>query len=280
MVIKKIGLYNENSIPGSNHLLVIEIGSDELMCLSKNLSNLEVMAFELFTIEKNEKLDWNKILYNFKTTSEILKYKYDEVKCFINLDEVVLIPEELQGESAAEDYLNLIFGENNKQEIHFEKISFSNNFINAYRIPKLIVENVNSAFTNSTISHTYSHLLNDVMSRTDLPNLFIKVQFYTAHFLIAVWKDRKLQIIQSYKYFQPEDAIYYFLRIIQQFELDALQTELEISGLIEEESDIYIKLLKTFGKVTQQNILPNGVFDATLYKYPAYYFSPFYNLAL
>lgn len=280
MVVKKIGLYNDNTIPDSNHQLVIEIGNDELMCLSKNLLTLEIIAFELFIIEKEDKINWNKILYAFKTSSEILKYKYQEVKCFFNFDELVLIPEDMQGESAAEDYLNLIYGENIKQLLCFENVTYANHFINAYRVPKVIIDNIHQSFDNCQLGHTYSVILKEVMGRTDLHSFFIKVQFYTNRFVLGVWKLGKLQIIQSYKYFQPEDVIYYLLRIVQQFEMDALHTELELSGMIEEESDIYVKLLKIFGKIKNQHILPNGVFQNVFNKYPAYYFSPFYNLSL
>jgi hypothetical protein len=260
--------------------LVIEIGNDELMCLSKNLITLEVIAFELFAIEKEDNINWNKILYAFKTTSEILKYKYQEVKCFFNLDELVLIPEEMQGESAAEDYLNLIYGENNKQLLCYENVTYANHFISAYRVPKIIIDNIHQTFENCQLGHTYSVILKDVMGRTDLHSFFLKIQFYTTHFVLGVWKLGKLQIIQSYKYFQPEDVIYYLLRIVQQFEMDALQTELELSGMIEEDADIYVKLLKIFGKIKNQHMLPNGIFQNVSAKYPAYYFSPFYNLSL
>jgi hypothetical protein len=280
MVVKKIGIYNENTIPGSSHQLVIEIGNDELMCLSKNLITLEVIAFELFAIEKEDNINWNKILYAFKTTSEILKYKYKEVKCFFNLDELVLIPEEMQGESAAEDYLNLIYGENNKQLLCYENVTYANHFISAYRVPKIIIDNIHQTFENCQLGHTYSVILKDVMGRTDLHSFFLKIQFYTTHFVLGVWKLGKLQIIQSYKYFQPEDVIYYLLRIVQQFEMDALQTELELSGMIEEDADIYVKLLKIFGKIKNQHMLPNGIFQNVSAKHPAYYFSPFYNLSL
>ncbi len=281
MARKKIGLYTEGANLNYNHHLIVELGNDELVCMSKNEDSGEVDAFELFSLDKGVKEDWNDIFYEIKSASSIFNNTFKQVFCYFNAEEALLIPEKLLTATSAEDYLNLIFGESSRHEVKYEKLLATKVFINAYRIRKSIAELLNRQFIIYQSGHTYSTILNDVMRRPSISENLIKIQFYTHHFIIAVWKEKRFQLIQSYRYHQAEDVMYYVFRIAQQFDFDPAFTVMEISGMIDMESNVYTQLSNIFHHINMENIVhPTGVFKAAVDEYPAHYLTPFYKLTL
>jgi hypothetical protein len=280
MARKKIGLYNEELINGSTHQLVLEIADEAIVCIAKSDLTGEIDAFELFSLDKSEQDDWNDIFYEIKTGSTIFNNSYKKVTCYFNTDEAIMVPEKLLSATSAEDYLNLIYGENPRHEVKYEKLIATKVFINAYRVKKAITELLSRQFIIFQTAHTYSNLLNDVMKRPFIDQQFIKLQFYTHHFILAVWKDERFQLIQSYRYTSPEDILYYLLRIVQQYQFNLSEVLIEISGMIELESVIYSQLSKMFPRITTEILPMNGVFKRAETDYPVHYFTPYYKLAL
>lgn len=281
MARKKIGLYSEGSNLNYNHQLYVELGNEELMCLARNEDSGEVDAFELFSLDKGIKDDWNDIFYEVKSASKIFNHSFKQVFCFFNVEEALLIPEKLLTATSAEDYLNLVYGESSRHEVKYEKLLATKVFINAYRIRKSITELLNRQFIIYQTGHTYSNVLNDVMRRPRVDEYFIKVQFYTHHFIVAVWKEERFQLIQSFNYRQAEDVLYYILRVTQQFGFDPDFTVLEVSGLIDLEASIYTRLAQVFKHIKLDSIeQPTGVFKESLVEYPAHYLAPYYKLTL
>jgi hypothetical protein len=280
MARKKIGLYNEELVNGSTHQLILEIADETIVCIAKSDLTGEINAFELFSLDMSEKDDWNDVFYEIKTSSSIFNNGYKKVTCYFNNVEAIMVPEKLLTATSAEDYLNLVFGENIRNEVKYEKPIATQLFINAYRVKKAIIELLGRQFVIFQTAHTYSNLLNDVMQRPSMEQQFIKLQFYAHHFIIAVWKDEQFQLIQSYRYVSSEDVLYYLLRIVQQYQFDLSDLSLEISGMIELESNIYIQLAKIFSRIKMDSLPFIGVFKNAEKDYPAHYFSPFYKLAL
>jgi hypothetical protein len=280
MARKKIGLYNEEPLNGSTHQLILEIADETIVCIAKSDLTGEINAFELFSLDMSAKDDWNDIFYEIKTRSTIFNNSYKKVTCYFNTEEAIMVPEKLLTATSAEDYLNLVFGENIRNEVKYEKLLATKVLINAYRIKKAITELLGRQFVIFQTAHTYSNLLNDVMQRPIIDQQFIKLQFYTHHFIIAVWKDEQFQLIQSFRYVSSEDVLYYLLRIVQQYQFELSDLSLEISGMIELESNIYIQLAKIFSRTKMDNLPPIGVFRNAEKDYPAHYFTPFYKLAL
>ena len=280
MARKKTGLYSEGSNLSYNHQLIVELGNEELMCMSKNEDTGEIDAFELFSLDKGVQDDWNDVFYEIKSASQIFNHNFRQITCYFNTEEALLIPERLLTATSAEDYLNLIFGESDRHEVKYEKLLATKVFINAYRIRKSITELLNRQFIIFQTGHIYSNILNDVMRRPRIEEHFIKVQFYAHHFIVAVWKEERFQLIQSFRYHQAEDVLYYVLRVSQQFDFDPSSVVMEISGMIQPEDNLYTQLAKIFPHITLDTMEMTGVFKFAKEEYPAHYFTPFYKLSL
>ncbi len=280
MARKKIGLYNEETINGSTHQLVVEIADEAFVCMAKSDLTGEIDAFELFSLDKSEQDDWNDIFYEIKTGSSIFNNNYKKVTCYFNTEEAIMVPEKLLTATSAEDYLNLIYGESVRHEVKYEKLIATKVFINAYRVRKAITELLGRQFIIFQTAHTYSNLLNDVMRRPFVDQQFIKLQFYTHHFILAVWKEERFQLIQSYRYTATEDVLYYLLRIVQQYQFELSDVSIEISGMIEVETNLMLQLSKIFPKIQMDNLQATGIFKMAESEYPLHYFTPYYKLSV
>ncbi len=279
MARKKIGLYNEDISVTPEHHLYIEISEEEMVLLSKS-GNTQIEAFELFSLDRSSTDDWNDIFYEVKSASRFLNSGFRQVSIFFNVDESILIPEKLLTATSAEDYLNLIYGESTRHEVRYEKLLATKVFINAYRIRKSIIELLNRQFVIFQCSHTYSNLLNDVMRRPRIDDRFLKIQVYTHHFVVAFWKDERLQLIHAYRYHSAEDLLYYLLRITSQFSVESTECKVELSGMIDHSSILFTQIKNVFPNIQLDNMQAVGVFKAALEEYPAHYFTPFYKLTV
>ncbi|MCY7362936.1 MAG: DUF3822 family protein [Ignavibacteria bacterium] len=280
MARKKIGIYSDDITNISDHQLILEFGNDELVCIAKSAISGEIIAFELFSLDKGLNDDWNDIFYEVKAISQVFNFSYKKVTCFFNNEEALLIPEKLLTATSAEDYLSLVYGESTRHDVKYEKLLATKVFINAYRVRKAITELLSRHFIIYQTAHTYSTILNDVMRRPIIDPAFIKIQFYSSHFIIAVWKDERFQLIQSYRYKSTEDVLYYVMRIVQQYHFDFSEVLLEVSGLIDKELSLYTQLSTLFNRITTDNMQLVGVFKTVEGEYPPHYFTPFYKLTL
>ena len=91
-------------------------------------------------------------------------------------------------------------------------------------------------------------------------------------------KHNQLQLTQSYSFNSPDDILYYILGIIQQDQQTAIQAQIEISGLIDQQIGLYEQIKKSFGIVSFDEINLDDTVKIGLEKYPVYTFTPFYKL--
>jgi hypothetical protein len=256
--------------------LVIEIGSNDMVCLVKGNASREIEGFEMFRLD-NDGGDWNDTFYQLRANSRLLNRTYVTTHCYYNFEESIIIPGVRFTASAAEDYLSLIYGDSGRRDFMYEMIGENEQMVNAYRISRSINEMVGRHFVLYKPHHTYTRLIKDMLERTDASDHFIKVQFYSHHFIAVVVKQGQLQLIQSFRYQTPEDILYHLVHINRQFELNPAFSNLELSGLFETGSELHIQLQSLYGLITLDSMKPDGVFTG---QYPAHYFTPFYKLVV
>ena len=280
MARKIVGYYNkpENAVISEADQLYIEIGINELACLVKSAASQEIIGFEVFQLDKGNN-DWTDIFYEVRNASQLLNGTYKDTHCQYNFEEAVIIPEPKFTLTSAEDYLSLIYGETNRHDIKYDSILPGNHMVNAYRIRKSINELMSRHFVLYKPRHVYSGILDDLLTRIELADHFIKVQFYSTHIVVAVVKHKQLQLIQSFPYALAEDILYHLLNISQQFELDNTVSNLEISGMFEPGSLLHQQLQPLFGLITFETVETTGVCKSVT-GFAAHWFTPFYKLVV
>ncbi|MEO8174295.1 MAG: DUF3822 family protein, partial [Sediminibacterium sp.] len=148
-----------------------------------------------------------------------------------------------------------------------------------YRIRKSIHELVGRHFLLYKPHHSYSAVLQDVLSRTELADHFVKAQFYNSHMIVAVVKNQQLQLIQSFSFEASDDIVYHLANITGQFELNISHSHLEISGSFENGSVLHQQLQSMFGLLTLDTMHADGIFKSTT-GHPLHHFTPYYKLVV
>ncbi len=279
MVHKLTGLYGDKQVyaPKNTDQLGLEIGKDQLVLLVKDTISNRIEAIEIFELEKN-KLDWTDIFFEIKQQSQLLGFNFSSTNVFYNFEEALMMPLGKLSATASEEYLNLVFGNADKLIIKYDLFQSNVPFVTVYRIKQAILDLLNRNFLLFNAQHLYTSILNDVMSRHNLPSVFMKLIIHCHHAIFIFVKDGQLQLIQNFQYQSQDDILYYILNVVQQSGLSALQTQLEISGLIDLLPSLETQLKLSFGIITYDQVPLDSIPSQGVSDFQAHHFTPFYKL--
>jgi hypothetical protein len=143
---------------------------------------------------------------------------------------------------------------------------------NQYAIPEKINQAIRGNFTNAECYHVHTAVLKDFTGYDASEQLIVNIS--PKDFRVVVKKSGKLQLAQVYNYESPLDVVYYLLKIVTEFNLNAADVLLVVSGLIEEDSSLYKELHQYFHNLrfASHNELK---FD---HPHPPHFFSTIFNL--
>jgi len=145
---------------------------------------------------------------------------------------------------------------------------------NHYLVPKVIHNAFNDKFSNVSYINFFTAALkghNGVMA-----NDMITIHFSPNQFSVLVKKSGQLLLAQTYRYQAPLDVVYNLLKIVEEFHLSKEETELIISGLIEENSDLYKEVYQYFLNI---HFAKSSVGTIEGNSFPHHFFTSIYNLA-
>ncbi|MDE3253767.1 MAG: DUF3822 family protein [Bacteroidota bacterium] len=260
-------------------MLILEIGQTDLVCMHKSMHTGKIEGFELFHINEDS-VDWSDVFFQLKLESKFMNQTYREVHCHFNFPEALILPEKSFTAASAEDYLSLVYGSADKVDYKFDSILLSDtHLVNAYRIRKTIHEQLCRQFVLYKSHHIYTRILEDLLNRQDLSEHFMRIQFYSKHCILAVIKENRLQLIQSFSFTADEDLLYHLIHCINQFSFTIALSHLEISGIFDNGNLLHQQLQGLFGLITFDETKPDGILKLAG-SYPAYYFNSFYKLAV
>jgi len=280
MLQKTISIYSErtSSSPLNNRNLVVEIGKQHIACLVKEEKDGSVIALEYF--QQDEPVaDWQEALHELRLHSMLLDKVYAKTQVYYNVAEAVQVPSHKFNEDTAAMYLELSYGPAVNRVIKYDKLHSAESLYNVYRVDASLAEMVNRAFISIEEQHSYTSLLTHLLA-TQAPaigNTFT-IQFYPGYFVVAALRNNKLQLVQAYDYVQGEDVLYHLMNIAHQLEIDTTDVLVNVGGAIED-AQLHTSLKNTFPRLqfqlnTQVKLLQDD--DAI----PAYYLTPFLNLAV
>jgi hypothetical protein len=279
---KSFSIYNskEEDIADIDDRLIVEVGKNHIACLRKKEHKRTVSAFELFNFTDREAADFPKLLTAISLQSKLFNKSFPAVQVFINHELSLLVPVFKFNAEIAEDYLDIVFGEDQFSKIQYEHLPVEPGMMNVYRVSEELLRNLNRNFTNLTLRHTYSNIVKTIVSDIySFPPDCVYVQFYNTFIIVAVIRNEKLQIIQSFIYEAPEDVLYNLLNLVRQFNLNIDTITLQISGMIDLHYTLYRDLITYFRHVEVHNVHSSSL-DIDIKEFPLHYFTPFFNLAL
>ncbi len=257
--------------------LTVEIGIHHIALIVKDGTSIQ--AFELYEI-KDEISDWNKIFTTLNFQSKITNKKYATTTVFLNTVEALIVPAEKFRAESIEPYLSAVYGNTENVKCEAEIINIPTKPATIYRMPLNLIDVLKREFTNPAFKHSYTKILESVLSEDKMLMEMLKVQFYPKHITVTVIYSNKLMLMQSYPYNSPEDIIYYLLNIVQEFSLNVNSTPVEISGLVNTTSRHFELLENVFGRLSLETISSDGIFTEHLNIANAHLYTPFINLSL
>jgi hypothetical protein len=259
----------------NNDRITVEIANAHVACIVVGGNSNQIEDFEFFELPSSSIKNFEESFAYVVIGSRLLDKPYADKRVYFNSDQSVLVPAQLYSTENAADYLNVVFGSNNKSEVFKDDLNNQFELVNSYRVPIQVKEVIEKNLAVVTLEHTYSNILkNAFFVLPSLPSNVIKVQFYKSHLIVAVFAEHRLQFIQSLAYTSPDDVLYNLLNLCKQFNLSGLL--LQVSGMIDLKSSMYETLSTYFKNITTEDL---SVPDIDISNYPAHYFTPFFKLA-
>jgi hypothetical protein len=146
--------------------------------------------------------------------------------------------------------------------------------MNVYALPLSIHKKITEQHPYANFMHAYTPLLkiyNGFTSDHQLSAHFIGKQFR-----VMVKKNHHIQMVQTYSYSSPMDVVYFLLKICSEFQLPQEETQIIISGLIEENSALYKELHNYF---LHLHFAISETLSLPEHEYPNHFFTSLHNLA-
>ncbi len=256
----KSTFYINNYNSSAEARLIIEIGNSEFTFVILQDKTFTALAtYQIATVNE---------LNDLLASENLLQHNFSKVDIVYNNKESVLVPTVLYNSNATNSYIELIYGDTFKGQLKTDFI-YKHAIQNIYKIEYTIQKAMFTKFPSATISHQYS-LLPD---STGLSGTKLFIVFYQNKFSVLCCKQNQLQVIQQFEYANAHDVSYYLLAIAEQYTLDVNEVELQLCGMINENSALYNELHKYFKHLSFQP-LPD-VFDYVddIQALPSHYFA-------
>lgn len=118
---------------------------------------------------------------------------------------------------------------------------------NVYTVPNDIHHVLAQKFPSAICRHQATVGLQSV--KAALPGGYVQVDIRNHEFYVLAFQNSRLLVAQPFEYNNPEDVIYYLLKIFRYFSLSQTDAQVELSGLIERESALFKELYQYFNKL-------------------------------
>lgn len=254
--------------------LLIEISTQGISYVAVNGHNT-CIALSVYHFDAG--ITSEQLANNLKTivsSQPVLQQPFKKVSVVYDFAEAVLVPHEFVNVQANEAMMELVYGDIGDSITRYDFMN-KNNLHNIYRVPKQIDSVMAHLFTQANHYHLYS-LLPDIITATGNKLYCI---FNTKNITVQLIKEGKLQVIQSFAYKVPEDAVYHLLNVCESFDVPVTNTEIELSGMIDTDSNLYNELYKYFLHLSFVALPENFTYNDEIKKYPSHYFSHLFQLA-
>lgn len=204
-----------------------------------------------------------------------LHYSFKEVRICYDHARSAFIPIEHFDNANAKALLDIMHGSDGRSEVISEMVN-EWQLYNVYAVPVDVQEWITRRFPSAKCRHHFT--LGVKTLNGDIPDRLL-IDIHTDEFSFIATKEDKLLIAQTHEYSSPEDILYYLLKTCHQFSLSQEKVQLQVSGLIEKESQLYREMAQFFINVDFREPawevpLTNGESD-----HPAHFFTTLNDLA-
>ncbi len=270
--------------------LLFDIQTDKKQAGGLNLFFLISLNGISYCVFDSENLCTDIYLYSFPTdtspdnitdrTQAILDQQklqpgsFNKITIVYSFIDSILVPDEYYQPQNNSDLIGLVFG-NNSNTVIRDDFNFQKNIHNVYQVPKELDLYLNRYFLHANFTHLCSLLPN---SHSD-PGNHLYAVFSNANFWLMLVGDGQFKMVQNFTYKSPEDVSFYLLKACESFNLKPDDVLIHVSGMIEEQSNLYAELYKYFIQMRFVELSPRFQYPEVFNQYPSHYFSYLFFLA-
>lgn len=228
----------------------------------------ENLLIDDITLLMDEYIESNELLNNKKYKSSRLIWLSEK-----NL----LIPDIFFSKDNLKKHFEFIHQLDELDEIHYNKMHQLNAY-SVFAIPNLAANLFAKHFRGIQFYNQQQILIDGIIGKTVSDKTKLTVIVQNGFIDIAITELHKVLLINSYKYKNDDDIVYYVLLLMDQFKLNNGNCDLTLGGFIEKNSNAYIQLQK-YSKHIKFDHLPESInYSYTFDKIPHHRFSNLFKL--
>ena len=261
-------------------LLLMEVNPHGFSYIILHQVRQEVLDARYYAVPVSEDKILSEGLRAIIEADELLHSQFRQSIVLYNFAESLLVPDANFRLDNCRDLVELTYGTVSKGLILSEKVPLHPAH-NVYRVTPDAHSIFQQKFTAGKYWHIYSLWLASIKSFSpDVEHAGqVHVLFYPDRMLVSVYKDERLQLVQTFLYQVPEDVVYFLLNICRQFDLSPEEAALVVSGYVEEDSALMTEVKKYFLHCIMDE--PPQTFSGSVFNpLPAHFFSSLLKMAL
>jgi len=255
-----------------NSILLMEISEKLFGYVVYSKEQKQLLGLRQYHLDISAEHSTAQALNEIIANDGLLQQRWKQPVVIYNFPDSSLLPDSYFDIGMNKSITELLFGNAFKGLILSEKIPAWDVY-NIYRIQREIHGAMQQKFSGGRYWHYYSLLLSTIDKQEEVPSSFLKCIFYPEKFIVALIKEKKLQLLQTYHYETPEDVSYYLLSISVQCDLIQEELRLNVSGLIDQQSALYTELIKYFQHIDCDQLPETIQTKGLLQNLPPHYFS-------
>ncbi len=170
-----------------------------------------------------------------------LSKNYKNVYFSIQESKSTLVPKEFFDRKQLKTYFTVANELEETEEIHFNFIKEIDSY-NVFAVPSDITTLMINKFPEIIFLHHNNIFIKDIITRAGnlkfkLP--FIQINVNNKSFDIGIYKDEKLQVLNTYFFDNENDFIYYVLNTINQYDIKLTKAYINIQGYVEKDTEFF-----------------------------------------
>jgi hypothetical protein len=241
-------------------------------------TNKRVVKLRSYELEAPSSRDLADMLDEVMIADDVLKEKMKECVVVYNFPESHMVPDNYFHTEVSRDMVELLYGDLERGVILSEKVHGWNQY-NLFRVPSEIHSLFKRWFATGKYWHYYSLWMECWQKQTIMNDDYVSVVFYPSRVLVAVIRDKQLQLLQSFSYQAAEDVSYHMLNVFARLSLSPGDVPVKLAGMIDASSTVYTEIQKYFHHA-ELDAYPAVSSSPALQEYPSHFFSPLLKLAI
>lgn len=262
MVSKSLDIHTASLAPfePSKRRLLLELAPNALTAVLWDKESNLPLAVEVFNGDITKAGERQVIAEQ----SRLLAYKDLETVVISAFPNILPVPSFLYTPTAAQEQLNVLFGQNNTLYTGGDVIA-DHSMVLSWQMPTTVHQFLVNRFKVLQVRHLATQLIHNFKSGEPVKG---NIVVYGSLVWIVLWQNEQLLLAKSVEVAHPDDLSYQLLNICRQFNLEVAQVYWQISGMVQQDSPMWAAVSRFFEQVEEMPVqaqLPEDL--------PGYYFA-------